>query len=105
MVVKNSILKGEYLGWYSKNLTLINCKIIGTQPLCYCENLKLIDCETEGCDLSFENSIVNGNINGNIISIKNPLDGEIIVDDVNEVIMDDVKYGCKGKVIIKSNRK
>ena len=26
-------------------------------------------------------------------------------DDVNEVIMDDVKYGCKGKVIIKSNRK
>ena len=101
IVVKNSILKGEYLGWYSNNLTLIDCKIIGTQPLCYCKNLKLINCETEGCDLSFENSEVVGNIIGNIVSIKNPLSGEIIVDSVDEIIQDDIKYGCNGKVVIK----
>ena len=39
------MIRGEYLGWYSENLTLIRCKIIGTQPLCYCRNLTLIDCE------------------------------------------------------------
>ena len=38
-------MKGEYLAWYSDGLTLINCRIIGTQPFCYCRNLKLIDCE------------------------------------------------------------
>ena len=101
VTVKDTILKGEYLGWYSKNLTLINCKIIGTQPLCYCENLKLINCQTEGCDLSFENSEVNGNIIGNIVSIKNPLRGEIVVDSIDQIINDDVKYNCSGKVIIK----
>ena len=25
----------EYLGWHSKNLRLVNCRISGTQPLCY----------------------------------------------------------------------
>lgn len=101
ITVKNTVLKGEYLGWYSENLTLINCKIIGTQPLCYCKNLKLIDCTTEQCDLAFENSEVNGNIIGNIISIKNPLSGEIRVNSINEIINDDKKYNCNGKVIIK----
>lgn len=101
VVVKNSTLKGEYLGWYSKNLTLINCKIIGTQPLCYCKNLKMIDCTTEACDLALEYSEVNGNILGNILSIKNPLSGIIEVDSVNEIIKDDKKYNCCGVVKIK----
>ena len=101
VVVENSVLKGEYLGWYSKNLTLINCEIIGTQPLCYCKNLKLINCTTKECDLAFENSEVEGNIIGSIISIKNPLSGNVIVDEVSEVIFDDVKYGCNGEVKIK----
>lgn len=39
------MVKGEYLGWFSDGLTLIDCKIIGTQPLCYCKNLTLINCE------------------------------------------------------------
>lgn len=100
VVVKNSVLKGEYLGWYSSNLTLINCKIIGTQPLCYCKNLRMINCTTEQCDLSFEYSEVNGNIIGDIVSIKNPLSGSIVVDGVKEIINDDVKYNCCGKIII-----
>ena len=32
VTVKNSILGGEYLAWYSENLTFENCRIIGTQP-------------------------------------------------------------------------
>ena len=54
VIVRDSIVKGEYLGWFSENLTLINCKIIGTQPLCYCKNLRLVNCTTEDTDLSFE---------------------------------------------------
>ena len=39
--VKDSVVKGEYLAWFSKNITFINCTIVGTQPFCYVENLKL----------------------------------------------------------------
>lgn len=53
------MVKGEYLAWYSDGLTLINCKIIGTQPLCYCKNLKLINCEMIDTDLAFEKSEVD----------------------------------------------
>lgn len=37
VTVKNCIVKGEYLAWYSDGLTVENGKIIGTQPLCYCK--------------------------------------------------------------------
>ena len=72
MVVINSVLKGEYIGWYSKNVSLINCKIFGTQPFCYCKKLKIINCEFVDADLAFENSEVNATIVGHIDSIKNP---------------------------------
>ena len=90
VTVTDSVVKGEYLGWYSENLTLIRCKIIGTQPLCYCKGLKLIDCTTEACDLSFENSEVEGNIIGDIVSIKNPQKGYLHVSgNIGEVIIDE----------------
>ena len=89
VTVSNSVIKGEYLGWYSENLTLINCKIIGTQPLCYCKNLKLINCTTEACDLSFEYSEVEGNIIGDIVSIKNPLKGKLTVQGKTFLIVDE----------------
>lgn len=89
VTVKNSVIKGEYLGWYSENLTLINCTITGTQPLCYAKNLALIDCTMEGCDLCFEYSEVNGNIVKDIKSIKNPLKGNLAVESVEEVIIDE----------------
>lgn len=100
VVVRDSVLNGEYLGWYSNNLTLINCKIIGTQPLCYCKDLRLIDCTMEKCDLSFENSEVNGNVIGYVESIKNPLKGTLVVDSIGEFINDDIKYGCNGKIVV-----
>lgn len=89
VVVKNSLVKGEYLGWFSDGLTLINCKIIGTQPLCYCKNLKLINCTMEETDLSFEYSDVDANIKGNIMSIKNPKSGRIVADSIGEIIKED----------------
>ena len=102
VTVTDSIVKGEYLGWFSEGLTLKNCKIIGTQPLCYCKNLKLIDCTMENTDLSFEYSDVEATISGHVLSIKNPRSGHITVDTVDEVLFtDDTVMDCTGKVIIR----
>lgn len=89
VVVENCDVKGEYLGWYSKRLTFKNCKISGTQPLCYASELKFIDCTFENCDLSFEYSDVEGNIIGDIVSIKNPLTGVIKISGNTELIQDE----------------
>ena len=88
-IVENSVVQGEYLGWYSKNLTLINCKIIGTQPLCYCKGLVLEDCQMEGCDLSFERSDVIATVEGQIDSVKNPISGSITADTIGEIILEE----------------
>ena len=101
ITVKDSVLKGEYLAWFSENLTLINCRIIGTQPLCYCSNLKLINCTMEGTDLAFEYSDVEAEIQGNILSVKNPKSGMITADSIGEVIWDDPVMEVNGKVVIR----
>lgn len=98
VVVRDSIIKGEYLSWYSENLTLINCTIIGTQPLCYCKGLKLVNCRMEETDLCFEKSDVNAEVINHIISIKNPASGIIRVAGYDELIMDD--KNAKGKIEI-----
>lgn len=98
VTVKNSVVKGEYLAWYSDRLTLVNCKIIGTQPLCYCKNLKLINCEMVDTDLAFEKSQVEATVTTPVVSIKNPLSGQIFVPEVGEIIMDDEHAG--GEIMI-----
>lgn len=98
ITVKNSVVKGEYLAWFSENLTLENCKISGTQPLCYCKGLKLINCTMEGADLAFEYSDVEADVKGDVISIKNPKSGTIVVDSVGEIIWDDPVIPCNGVV-------
>ena len=103
VIVKDSIVKGEYLAWFSDGLTLINCKIIGTQPLCYCKNLKLINCTMEDTDLAFEYSEVEADIKGNVVPIKNPKSGNIIVDSVGEIINEDSIMEVNGKVIIRKD--
>lgn len=100
VVVRDSIIKGEYLAWFSDGLTLINCKIIGTQPFCYCKNLKLINCTMEKCDLAFEYSDVEAEINSHVDSIKNPRSGTIHVQSVGEIIMKDAVMECRGVVEI-----
>ena len=98
VVVRNCRVKGEYLAWYAKNITFEDCTVIGTQPLCYCEGLKLINCEMHECDLAFERSEVDATITTPVISIKNPLSGKITVPAVGEIIMD--IPDAKGKVKI-----
>ena len=88
VVVRNSTIKSEYLAWYANGITFINCKIIGTQPICYAKNVRFVNCEFEKADLSFEYSEVNGDIYGDIISIKNPLSGSILIDKIPEMIID-----------------
>ena len=101
VTVKNSVVKGEYLAWFSEGLTLQNCRIIGTQPLCYCKDLKLIDCTMEQCDLAFEYSDVQASVIGHIDSVKNPKSGEIICDSVGEVIREAAVMECTGKIVIR----
>lgn len=96
-MVRNSVVKGEYLAWYSENVTFENCKITGTQPLCYCKGLRLINCEMTGTDLAFERSDVEATLTAPIDSIKNPLSGHIYVPYAGAVIMD--IDGAKGAVI------
>ena len=88
VTVTDSEINGEYLGWYSENLTLVNCKISGTQPFCYCKGLRLINCEMTGCDLSFEYSDVDADVNGHILSVKNPASGCISAHSYGEIILE-----------------
>ncbi len=100
VIVKDSVVKGEYLAWYSENITFENCKIIGTQPLCYCKELRLINCEMVDTDLSFERSEVEAVLKAPIVSIKNPLTGHIYVPAVGEIIRDIEE--AKGEIIIQN---
>lgn len=88
VTVRNSVLKGEFLGWYSDHLTLEHCRIISSQPLCYCTNLKLVDCEVVDSDLCFEKSDIDAVITTSVDSIKNPRSGRIVVPAVDELIQD-----------------
>ena len=99
VVVKDSVVNGEYLAWYCENVTFENCTIIGTQPLCYCKGLKLINCRMEDCDLSFEKSELQADITSHVVSIKNPRSGCISAESVGDIIMDDPEG--EGKVIVK----
>ena len=98
--IVNSVLNTKDAFWHSKNVTVKN-SVINGEYLCYCKNLKLINCEMKNCDLAFEYSEVNADIVGNIISIKNPKSGKIKVDSVDEIINGDSVMPVKGKVIIK----
>ncbi len=88
VTIIDSVVKGEYLGWYSENLKFVRCKIIGTQPLCYCKNLILEDCTMEACDLSFERSEVNAVIKGSVDGVKNPKCGYIKADEIKDLLIE-----------------
>ena len=84
-------VNGEYLGWYAKNMKLVRCHLTGEQLLCYVDGLTMEDCTFgEDANLLFEYSTVNGNIKGNVTSIKNPTSGTITVEgQVGEIIIDE----------------
>lgn len=90
VTVYDSVLDGEYLGWHSKRLHLVRCKISGTQPLCYCKDLILEDCEfAPDCDLAFEDSEVTARVLTPIASVKNPMKGKIEAKSFGDVIIDE----------------
>ena len=99
VTVYDSVVKGEYLGWYGENLRFVRCRIIGTQPLCYCKGLVLEDCVMEETDLSFENSEVTADVRGHILGVKNPASGVIIADSIGDILMDE--YARPGSVEIR----
>ena len=89
VTIYDSELHGEYLAWHSKRLRLVRCRISGTQPLCYCKDLVLEDCEfAPDCDLAFEDSEVNAVITSPVTSVKNPMKGSIKAPSIGEVIID-----------------
>ena len=90
VIVRDSVVKGEYLAWYCENVTFENCTLIGTQPLCYCKGLKLINCRMVDCDLAFEKSDVEAEIVSDVLSIKNPRSGHIRVSGkVGKITIDE----------------
>ena len=103
VTVYDSTIDGEYLGWHSKRLRLVNCHIGGTQPLCYATDLVLENCTfADDCDLAFEYSSLRADVRGHVVSIKNPRTGSIEVDSVGEVILDDnIKAPADCKITIR----
>ena len=90
VTVIDSTLTGEYLGWHSRGLKLVRCRISGTQPLCYAEDLILEDCVFDtDCDLAFEDSTLHAHIISPVTSIKNPRSGRIEAPSVGEIILDE----------------
>lgn len=87
--IYDSDIKGEYLGWYAKNLRLVRCRISGTQPLCYCKNLVIEDCTfAPDADLAFEHSSVQATILSSVTSIVNPKSGTIRCHSCGEYMHD-----------------
>ena len=102
---KNCKIIGEHLGWYCENAVFEDCHIDSIQPFCYCKKLKLINCKMDNCILAFEYSDIEADIHSHIDSIKNVLNGKILVDSYGEYIRDDPIYECKGIIEIRKNDK
>jgi len=102
VTVYDSEINGEYLGWYGKKLKFVRCHLTGEQLLCYVDGLILEDC-TFGSDanLILEYSIVNGNIKGDVHSIKNPTSGRIIVEGkLGELIWDENQKAPADAIVV-----
>lgn len=91
VTIYDSEINGEYLAWYGKNIRLVRCHLTGEQLLCYVDGLTLEDCTFgDDANLLFEYSTVNGNVKGDVASIKNPTSGHLVVEGkCGELIFDD----------------
>ena len=105
VTIYDSKISGEYLAWNTKNITFINCTIESDQGLCYVDHLTMKNCRTLRTDLAFELcSNIDAEIKGSIMSIKNPISGQIKVDHVDEIIMDDPKIDQSKIKIIQNDQ-
>ena len=101
ITMKDCTVNSEYLFFDSKNVTLSDIKMTGKYSFQYMENLVIENCTMEETDLAFEYSDVEADIIGNVMSVKNPRSGRIILDSVDEVIMEDAAMECSGEVIVR----
>ena len=69
------------------------------------KGLRLIDCTTEDCDLSFEYSHVNASVKGDIVSVKNPKSGKIVADSIGKIILKDSVINSRAKIVVRQNKK
>ena len=103
VTIYDSELNGEYLGWHSKHLRLVNCHITGEQPLCYAQDLVLENC-TFGPDFDrmFEDSTLQADIRGAVTNIKNPISGRIVADAIGSVTIDEhIKSPANCEIVIR----
>lgn len=88
VTIYDSVIIGEYLGWHSKNLKFVNCRIESDQGLCYIDGLTLENCTLVNTPLSFEYSTgIDAQVNGKIESVKNPCGGRIKCDQIGTLIL------------------
>jgi len=88
VVVRDSVIIGEYLGWNSKNLTFINCVIESLQGLCFIDNLVMRGCRLINTTLAFEYSTVDAEVIGGIDSVINPKAGVIVADSIGQITLE-----------------
>ncbi|MBQ6660429.1 MAG: DUF3737 family protein [Lachnospiraceae bacterium] len=88
ITVYGSFISGEYLGWNSKNLTLVNCTIESLQGMCYIDNLVMKNCKLINTTLAFEYSSVDAEIASGIESVFNPGSGTIRAERIGELILE-----------------
>lgn len=89
VVIKNSFITGEYLGWNSKNLKLIDCTVESLQGMCYIENLTMENCRLINTTLAFEYSDVDATLHGSVDSVFNPRRGVIRADHINHLVIEE----------------
>lgn len=89
IILRNCIIVGNNFANNSENVKLIDCKIEGNKPLSYSKNVNLVNCTMENCEECFEQSEVNGFIVGKVKSIKNPIKGNLFVEECEEYIKDE----------------
>ena len=69
---------------------MVNCKISGTQPLCYAHDLIMENCTmADNADLAFEHSSVQATIKSPVHSVKNPRTGRIVAESFGTIILDE----------------
>ena len=90
VIVRDSTIVGEYLAWNTEDITFINCTIESNQGLCYMKHVTLDNCKLIHSDLVFEYvEDLQADIKSDIISVKNPISGSIVADNIGEIIFDD----------------
>lgn len=106
VVVRDSTIIGEYLAWNAEDITFINCKIESNQGLCYMKNVTLENCVLINTDLAFEYvENLKATIQSGIVSIKNPISGEISAETIGEIIFDDPMIDpCQTKISLTAER-